>query len=59
MQNLLILYEISAKASEVTSQRAFREFERWISATIKKYQDAAIEHVARIHLIRLKQQFSV
>ena len=59
MQNLLILYEISAKASEVTNQKAFRDFERWVVETIKKYQDAAIEHVARIHLLRLKQQFKV
>ncbi|MBX4188132.1 MAG: hypothetical protein KW793_03280 [Candidatus Doudnabacteria bacterium] len=56
--NLLVIYEIADKASKVTSRKAFRDFERWAAKIIKTYKDAAIERVARIHLFRLREQFS-
>jgi hypothetical protein len=59
MSNLLILYEIALKASKVTSKTALRAYEKWVYQTIKQYQDAAIEHAARIQLFRLKEQYSM
>ncbi|MGE5392806.1 MAG: hypothetical protein ACM3NH_03630 [Candidatus Saccharibacteria bacterium] len=59
MSNLLTIYEISDKASKVTTRKAMREFERWVKALITTYHDAAIERVANIHLFRLKDQFSM
>ncbi|MBX4204851.1 MAG: hypothetical protein KW788_01520 [Candidatus Doudnabacteria bacterium] len=59
MSHLLVLYEIAEKASKVTSRKALRSYEKWIYQTIKQYHDAAIEHAARIHLFRLKEQYAV
>lgn len=59
MSQLLVLYEIAEKASKVTSRKSLREYERWVKNTLQSYHDAALEHVARIHLFRLKEQYSV
>ena len=59
MSNLLVLYEIAFKASQVTSKKALRVYEQWIYETMRNYQDSAVEHAAHIHLFRLKQQYSV
>ena len=56
--NLLILHEIAYKASLVTSKRKFKEFETWLMQLLTRYKDAAIEHHARIHLFRLREQFA-
>ncbi len=56
--NVLLIYEIKAKAAKVTSKRALREYERWIKNLLQTYHDAAVEQVARISLFTLKQQFS-
>lgn len=58
MSNLLILYEIAQKASTVTNRKALAAYEKWIFETIHKYRDAGIEHMARVHLMRLKEQFA-
>ncbi|HEV8601607.1 MAG TPA: hypothetical protein VGQ87_03360 [Patescibacteria group bacterium] len=58
MQNLLLLYEIADKASKVRTRKALLEFEKWIKDILSAYHDAAIEHVANMHLFRLKTQFS-
>jgi hypothetical protein len=59
MSHLLVLYEIAEKASKVTSRRALRAYEKWVYATMRDYNDSSIEQVARIHLFRLKEQYSV
>lgn len=56
--HLLVLYEIADKASRVKTKRAYKEFEKWVTDLITKYHDAAIEQCARIHLFRLREQFS-
>jgi hypothetical protein len=56
--NLLLLYEISEKASRVKTKKALKEFERWVREIVTNYQDAAIQRVANTHLFRLKSQFS-
>jgi|GEM_PF-2288361 len=56
--NLLLLYEIKAKASAVTSKRKFREFERWVGDLLETYKDAALERAARIQLFRLRDEFA-
>jgi hypothetical protein len=56
--NLLLLYEIKAKASAVTSKRKFREFERWVGDLLETYKDAALEQAARIQLFRLRDEFA-
>jgi hypothetical protein len=56
---LLVIYEIADKASKVTSRRALREFEKWVSNIMAIYKDAAIERVARTHLFRLKDEYAV
>jgi hypothetical protein len=58
MSNFLVFYEIAERASKVQSRKALGEFERFVYDTIKTYHDAAIEQVARVHLFRLKEQFS-
>jgi hypothetical protein len=57
--NLLILHEISYKASLVTTKKKYKEFEAWLSQILQDYKDAAVEHTARVHLFRLREQFSV
>jgi hypothetical protein len=57
MSNLLVFYEIKDKASKVRTKKALREFEQWVNQTLKNYHDAAVEQVARIHLIQLKEQY--
>lgn len=59
MSHLLVLYDIAQKASAVTSKKALYAYKKWISKTIKTYHDAAIEHVAHIHLFRLKEQYGL
>lgn len=56
--NLLLLYEIADKASRVKTKRALKEFERWVTQIIRTYHDAAIEQVAKIHLMKLREEFS-
>lgn len=56
--NVLIVYEIAYKASKVTSRRAYRDFEKWVASILSNYKDAAVEHAARVHLFRLREQFS-
>ncbi len=56
--NLLVIHEIAYKASLVTSRRKLKEFERWITDVIKSYNDSAVETVARIHLFKLRDQYS-
>ena len=56
--NLLLLYEIKARAAAVNSKRAFREFDRWVKNLLQTYHDAATEQVARICLFTLKERFS-
>ncbi len=56
--NLLVLYEIADKASRVKTKKAYKEFEKWVKGLIRTYQDAAIEQVARVHLFKLRQEFS-
>lgn len=55
--NLLLLYEIKAKAAKVKSKRAYREFDRWVKNLLQTYHDAAIEQVAKIALFSLREQF--
>jgi len=57
-KHLLIIYEIAQKAASVTNKRAYKEFERWVKKIVIECKDAAVDRVARIHLIRLQQQFS-
>ena len=57
MPNLLVIYEIAARAAAVRSKRSFREFERWVKEIIERYHDAAVERVARVHLLRLRQLY--
>ncbi len=56
--NLLLLYEIKARAASVNSKRAFREFERWVKNMLQSYHDAATEQVAKICLFSLRERFS-
>ncbi len=56
--NLLVIYEIADKASQVSSKKAFRDFEKWIVDIVATYRDSAIERVANIHLFKLRDQFS-
>ncbi|MBI2607499.1 MAG: hypothetical protein HYW51_01615 [Candidatus Doudnabacteria bacterium] len=58
-KHLLVIYEIALKAARVTNKKTYREFERWVRRVINECKDAAVERVARIHLIRLQQQFSM
>lgn len=57
MPHLLLLYEIADKAGRVRSKKALREFERWIKDVLVRYHDAAVEHVAHMHLFRLKELY--
>lgn len=59
MPNLLLLYEIADKASRVKTKKALLEFEKWIKDIMSAYHDAAVEHVARMHLFRLKTQLGI
>lgn len=56
--NLLIVYEIADKASRVKTKTAYRDFERWVKKIIRTYHDATVAQVAKIHLFRLREQFS-
>lgn len=56
--NLLLLYEIKARAAAVNSKKAFREFERWVKNLMQTYHDAATEQVAKICLFSLRERFS-
>ena len=56
--NLLVIYEITQKAAQVHTKKAYMEFERWVREVLQTYQDAAIEKVARIHLFKLKEELS-
>ena len=58
IKNILVVYEIAAKASQVKTKRAYKQFEIWVKDIVRTYQDAAIERVANIHLFKLRQQFS-
>lgn len=58
IKNVLVVYEIAYKASQVKSKRAYKQFEIWVKDIVRTYQDAAIERVANIHLFKLRQQFS-
>ncbi len=58
MPNVLVLYEIAYRASQVKTKKAYKEFERWVKNTIQATHDAAVEHAARIQLFRLQEQFS-
>jgi hypothetical protein len=57
--NLLVIYEIAQKASQVTTKKAYRDFERWVSSVIETCHDAAVERAARIQLFRLRDQFAM
>lgn len=57
--NLLVLYEITDKASRVTTRKAYKEFERWVKSAIELYKGTDIERIARGHLFRLKHQLAV
>jgi len=56
--NLLLLYEIKAKAAQVHTKKAYREFEKWVKNITKTYHDAAVEQVAKICLYSLQEQFA-
>lgn len=56
--HLLVIYEIADKASKVTNKKTYIEFEKWVRSVVQKYQDAAIERIANMHLFSLKEQFS-
>ena len=58
IKNVLIVYEIAYKASQVKSKRAYKQFEIWVKDIVRTYHNAAIERVANTHLFRLRQQFS-
>ena len=58
IKNVLVVYEIAYKASQVKSKRAYKQFEIWVKDIVRTYQDAAIERVANIHLFKLRQQLS-
>jgi len=56
--NLLLLYEIKAKAAQVRTKKAYREFEKWVKDITTTYHDAAVEKVANICLYSLQEQFA-
>ena len=58
IKNVLVVYEIAYKASQVKSKRAYKQFEIWVKDIVRTYHDAAIERVANIHLFKLRQQLS-
>jgi hypothetical protein len=58
-KTLLTIYEITFKASQVKTKKAFKEFERWVISTIATCQDAAVERMARIQLYKLRDQFAM
>lgn len=57
--NLLVVYEIADKASRVTTKKAYREFEKWVSYVLATCHDAAVERAARIQLFKLKDMYGV
>jgi len=59
IKNVLVVYEIAYKASQVKSKRAYKQFEIWVKDIVRDYHDAAIERVANIHLFRLRSQFAL
>lgn len=59
MSNLLVLYEIADRATRVKTKKAYKEFERWLAVTLEKYQDEAIQRVAKVHLFKLKEQLAL
>jgi len=58
MPNIIVLYEIAERASQVKTKKAYKEFENWVKETVQKYQDKAIEHLANIYLFRLREEYS-
>ncbi|MEJ0020949.1 MAG: hypothetical protein WDN47_00010 [Candidatus Doudnabacteria bacterium] len=56
--NVLVLYEIASKAATVKTKKALGEFEEWVRGVSTAHNDASVEKVARIHLFRLRSQFS-
>lgn len=59
IKNVLVVYEIAYKASQVKSKRAFKQFEIWVKNILSTYHDAAIERVANMHLFRLRSQLAI
>ncbi|MEJ0021997.1 MAG: hypothetical protein WDN47_05535 [Candidatus Doudnabacteria bacterium] len=59
IKNVLVVYEIAYKASQVKSKRAYKHFEIWVKDIVRTYHDAAIERVANMHLFRLRSQFAL
>jgi hypothetical protein len=59
IKNVLVVYEIAYKASQVKSKRAYKQFEIWVKGILSTYHDAAIERVANMHLFRLRSQFAL
>ena len=59
IKNVLVVYEIAFKASQVKSKRAFKQFEIWVKDVVRTYHDAAIERVANVHLFRLRTQLAI
>jgi hypothetical protein len=59
IKNLLLIYEIADKASRVKTKRAYKQFEIWVKGILATYHDAALEHVANMHLFRLRSQFAM
>ncbi len=59
IKNVLVVYEIAYKASQVKSKRAFKQFEIWVKKILADYHDAAIERVANMHLFRLRSEFQL
>ncbi len=57
--NLLVIYEITYKASMVTSRRKLKEFEQWVRGVLQTYNDAAVARVANMQLFRLRDSFNV
>jgi len=57
-RHLLLIYEIKEKAAKVNSKKALRDFERWVRALLRTYQDAALEQVAHICLFGLRERYA-
>lgn len=55
--NLLVLYEIADRASRVTTKKAYRDFEKWVSHVLSTTRDAAIERAANIQLFKLRDMY--
>lgn len=57
--NLLVLYEIADRASRVTTKKAYRDFEKWVSNILSTTRDAAVERAARIQLFKLRDVYGL